>query len=232
MKYFYKADINSNYLNPEESHYAIRVLRLKEGEECIAFNGKDIQQSARCVNPDPKKTELEIIETKNIEIPAYRRIHIAISPTKKMDKMEWFIEKCIEVGIGKITFLKSDHGIRNKIKLERVNKLVLSAGRQSGNFYLPEINDLTDMKQLIKNSKEERKFIAHVDPENDFTIMDVADKNSDFLILIGPEGDFSQNEIELAHKNGFHSLSLGKSRLRTETAGLIACVQLNFLLNN
>ena len=231
MKHFYKPDIESNFLNPEESHYAVRVLRLNKGEECIVFNGKETVQKAICINPDPNKMELRIIDTEIRKVPAYRQIHIAISPTKKMDKMEWFVEKCIEIGIGKITFLKTDHGIRNKLRIDRLNKLVLSAGRQSGNFYLPEIIALNDFKTLIDQSKESNKFIAHVDTKNELSVYDLKKTSSDFLILIGPEGDFSDNEIELAHKNGFRSLSLGKSRLRTETAGLVACVQLNYLIN-
>ena len=154
-------------------------------------------------------------------------IHIAISPTKNADRIEWFVEKAVEFGIDEITLLECDHTERQHINIDRLEKVAISAMKQSLKAKLPSIHSLTSFRNLTHDAKALEKYIAHVDSENPIQLKNLVARGSSYLVLIGPEGDFSREELTLAKSLGFKKISLGPSRLRTETAGLAACHILN-----
>jgi 16S rRNA (uracil1498-N3)-methyltransferase len=156
------------------------------------------------------------------------RIHIAVAPTKNMNRMEWFLEKAVEMGVDKISFFIGEHSERTIIKRERLEKIMVSALKQSLKAYMPELNENADFRELV-NSNETKKFIAYCKPDGRTSIKESYNKGEDVLILIGPEGDFSEKEVELALNNGFQAITLGESRLRTETAALFALQSIHFV---
>ena len=149
-------------------------------------------------------------------------VHLVIAPTKSHDRIEWFVEKSIEIGVSRISFIKTDRTLRKKINIDRINRIALSAMKQSGQFYLPIVNNLDSFNNVISKISEEQRFIAHLEDEKREKISDIYDRSNDCCIMIGPEGDFTIEEIDLAKKNNFKNITLGNSRLRTETAGVYA----------
>ena len=196
----------------------------------MSFDGRGNLQKLLVLKTESGKLEVSIIENIEFKVEKDYKVHIAIGPTKKMDRMEWFVEKCIEIGVDEISFLDCRHSIRHKVKEDRMGKIILSAARQSGNFNLPIWNPMVKFEKLVASSQANQKFIAYVDKDNPMAFDNVKKDKGEYLILIGPEGDFSQEEIQLALKSNFMALSLGPSRLRTETAGIVACNLLNFIL--
>jgi 16S rRNA (uracil1498-N3)-methyltransferase len=231
MQLFYIPDITNekNYtLSESESKHAIRVLRLKEGDSLTLVNGKGTFYNAIIIKDNPKKCEVNIIGIRKEE-NSKPTLHIAIAPTKNNDRTEWFIEKSTEIGIKEITPTLCKHSERKKIKQERFVKTAISAMKQSLKATLPKINELTSFKELVNQSFEGEKYIAHCYQENQLHYKDLYKKGENSLILIGPEGDFSQDEVALAIKNGFEPITFGESRLRTETAGIVACTTFNLI---
>jgi 16S rRNA (uracil1498-N3)-methyltransferase len=226
---FYQPKIDEGILNldAEESRHAIKVLRMAKGDELHITDGKGFFYTARINQNDPKKCGFETVEKKQISKRKYQ-IHIAIAPTKNADRMEWFVEKAVEIGVDKITFFQSKNSERKTINLERVEKIAISAMKQSQQTWLPTIKGVVTFKEILKDLAAQ-KFIAHVDSQNPVHLKDVAKPNDHYLVLIGPEGDFSHEELELASQNNFQKVSLGSNRLRTETAGLVACEIMNLV---
>jgi 16S rRNA (uracil1498-N3)-methyltransferase len=223
LNLFYLPEITSGhlYLDAEESRHVIKVLRKVPGDELTVTDGKGAFYEVRITTSDPKKCEFEIIGKK--EIPEKSHFtHIAIAPTKNADRMEWFVEKSVEIGIDRITFFQSKNSERKTVNLDRVQKIAISAMKQSQQARLPAISGVISFLEAIKE-KADQKFIAYVDFENPMHLKNVAKPNSSYLVLIGPEGDFSKEEIDLSLKNNFEKVSLGPNRLRTETAGVVAC---------
>src|SRR5690606_23300423 len=177
-----------------------------------------------------KSVEIEIRELiENHEERPYKT-HIAIAPTKNMERMEFFMEKATEIGMDEISFLKTFHSERKNINLDRCRKILVSAVKQSLKAYIPQLNDLVKFNDFVKENHLENKLIAHCDEgfeRKEFK--NILQPKENYLILIGPEGDFSKDEIELAEKNGFTGISLGDQRLRTETAALNAVFGLNWV---
>jgi 16S rRNA (uracil1498-N3)-methyltransferase len=197
----------------------------------LGFDGRGSMQLMTCKNANPKNLEVDIHETKSISKPRDFRIHIAIAPTKQMERTEWFIEKCVEIGIDEISFLKSRYSVRDVIKAERVEKTILAAARQSGNFIFPKWNPVVSIESFMRDhNPDAAKYMAHLNEADQKHFRDIPKGRPEYLILIGPEGDFSEEEVEMAKNAGFESLSLGKSRLRTETAGIVACTAINTLV--
>ena len=225
MHLFYIPGVSGNsiQLDETESKHAIRVLRLEKGEKVNVVDGKGGFYLAEIADANPKKCLLQVLDTK---IEFGKRdfyLHIAIAPTKNNDRFEWFLEKVTEIGIDEITPLITEHSERKTVNTERFEKILVSAVKQSVKAYLPKLNQPVTFKELVKNAAEEKKFIAYVDENHRDHLKNRVQNNDNVLILIGPEGDFSKTEIELALKNGFVPVSLGASRLRTETAGVVAC---------
>lgn len=230
MQIFYTPDIAQHPVLPEEeSGHAVRVLRLKEGDEILLTDGKGSFYRASILQAHPKHTSVEIRE-KTDQPPLWPvRIHIAVAPTKNMDRMEWFAEKATEIGIDEITCLHCRYSERKEIKTGRLEKILVSAMKQSQKARIPKLNGITPFNAFVAQPFNGRKFIAHCEKEEKELLKNSCLPGEDVLILIGPEGDFSTEEIELALRHGFKPVSLGESRLRTETAALVACQTVHFL---
>ncbi|WP_321342735.1 16S rRNA (uracil(1498)-N(3))-methyltransferase [uncultured Draconibacterium sp.] len=225
MQLFYVPNISGAevILNETESKHAIRVLRLNEGDQIELIDGKGGFYRARITNANPKKCKLSIIDSQTEFGKKDFHLHIAIAPTKNIDRTEWFLEKCTEIGIDEITPLLSEHSERKVIKPERLEKILVSAMKQSVKAYLPRLNELTKFSDLLQQATETKKYIAHCNEGEKPHLKNVVKPGEKVLILIGPEGDFSPEEVNLALQSGFKAISLGDARLRTETAGVVAC---------
>ncbi|MBP7507653.1 MAG: 16S rRNA (uracil(1498)-N(3))-methyltransferase [Prolixibacteraceae bacterium] len=225
MNIFYTPDISgSSYtLDETESKHCIRVLRFSKGDKLILVDGIGNKFEARIFDPNPKKCSVEIIsKTTEFEKRIYF-LHVAIAPTKNIDRFEWFVEKATEIGIDEITPLLCEHSERKQINIERIEKVIVSAMKQSLKAYKPVLNNLTNFGAFCRMENQGLKFVAHCDEGNKHHLFDLVKPSERVTILIGPEGDFSAAEIEAAVNFGFKEVSLGNSRLRTETAGIVAC---------
>ena len=213
-------------LTAEESKHAIKVLRKKEGDMLNFTDGKGNLFIAEITIADNRKTSVRIIKSEQKPKQHNYHLHIAISPTKNMDRFEWFLEKATEIGIDEITPIICSRSERKILKKERCNRIMLSSMKQSLKFHLPKLNEAIDLKEFLKQDFNGNKYIAHCEKTEKVALKD-AELKENTLILIGPEGDFSLNEIEIALQNTFKAVSLGTSRLRTETAGIVAVHTLN-----
>ena len=212
----------------------MRVLRYDRGDEILLTDGRGTTYHARITNPHPRHCEFEILSQEKQEKTHNIYLHVAIAPTKNIERLEWMVEKCTEIGVDEITPLLCRFSERKNLRNDRLEKIILSAAKQSLTPYLPKLNELTDFATLMemygKEAKGERreargldKYIAHCYKDEKRELKDALQKGKDVLILIGPEGDFSEQEVEMAIANGFVPVGLGRSRLRTETAGVVAC---------
>lgn len=228
MQLFYAPDISRKpELPEEESRHATRVLRLSEGDMITVTDGKGFFYRAAISAISGKRTLLTIQETIPQEKLWKGHIHIGMAPTKNMDRTEWLTEKATEIGFDELSFLLCRFSERKVIKTERVHKIAVSAMKQSLKARLPDIHEMIGFGKFIKQKFPEQKFIAHCYEGDKPLLKDVIQPGKDAVILIGPEGDFSEEEVRLAIENGFRPVSLGKSRLRTETAALVATHILN-----
>ena len=225
MQLFYVPNISGSeiILDETESKHAIRVLRLQKGNRVQVVDGKGGFYETEIIDSNPKRCRLSIVNSTLEFGKKDFHLHIAIAPTKNIDRFEWFLEKATEIGIDEITPLLTSHSERKTVNPERLEKILVSAMKQSLKAYLPQLHELTTFKELIINNKTENKFIAYCDEIQKIHLKDLVAKGNNTLILIGPEGDFSPEEVKLAIENGFKVVSLGESRLRTETAGIVAC---------
>ena len=228
MQIFYHKNVESeNYLVEEEARHASQVLRKKAGDIIFVTNGYG--KLFECILTSTSKNRCDFTINKIIKNQIERRkIHIAVAPTKNIDRMEWMLEKCTEIGVNEFSFISTKRTERNKLNKERLDKIVISAMKQSVNFHLPTINDIVSFKEFINRTKDIKgeKFIAYVDNENQSTLFQLSNKKDDSIVLIGPEGDFTDDELKLAINNNFRNVSLGSNRLRTETACFIAAASL------
>ena len=221
---FYCPDILDSFtLSEEESQHAVRVLRLQSGDELEVVDGAGGYYRAVITNPHPKHCEFQIKETITEYGKRDYRLHIAIAPTKNIERLEWFIEKCTEIGIDEITPVICRFSERKIIKPERLEKIIVSAAKQSLKAYFPILNPMCSFRDFIQQTTVSQKFIAHCYEQDKQLLQQVYQKSSDAVILIGPEGDFSPEEVQAAIQHQFQPVSLGSSRLRTETAGVVAC---------
>lgn len=210
-------------LDEEESAHCVRVLRYTRGDEILLTNGKGVTIEARITNPHPKHCEFEVLRADQQRKSHDFYLHIAIAPTKNVERLEWALEKCTEIGVDEITPLLCRFSERKQLRTDRLQKIILSAAKQSLTPYLPKLNELTDYDAFVRQAKEETRFIAHCYKDEKRELKDAIQQGKSALVLIGPEGDFSEQEVELALQHGFVPVGLGKSRLRTETAAVVAC---------
>ncbi|MBT6673571.1 MAG: 16S rRNA (uracil(1498)-N(3))-methyltransferase [Lentimicrobiaceae bacterium] len=225
MNLFYSSNINvpQTVLGVEESKHIIRVLRKTENDEILFTDGKGFFYECRITDANPKRCVIEVIN-KEEGMDIYGcKLHIAIAPTKNITRLETFLEKATEIGIQDITPLICHQSERKEVKIERLQKIIISAMKQSLKSKLPKLNNAIKFEQFVKNDFLGQKFIAYIDNGVKMQLSDCMKPNEDTLILIGPEGDFSKEEVKLATSLGYIPVSLGKSRLRTETAGIVAC---------
>ncbi len=225
MHIFYIPGIDGNeiLMNEVESKHAVRVLRLNQGDKVKIADGAGSFYTAEITEPNPKRCKLSVISIQKEYEKRPFYLHMAVAPTKNIDRFEWFLEKATEIGIDEITPLLCEHSERKVIKPERLEKILVSAMKQSVKAYLPKLNSMTGFDKFILQNRPGQKFIAHCHDADLQHLKDKATKGSDVTILIGPEGDFSLTEVSSAKDAGFTEISLGKSRLRTETAGVAAC---------
>lgn len=230
MHVFYTPDIQTKTELPEEeAQHCIRVLRLTAGDKITLTDGKGNFYRAEISAATNKRCLVNIIETIYQEPLWPCHLHIAMAPTKNMDRNEWFAEKATEIGFDELTFLNCRFSERKVIKTERIEKILVSAIKQSLKARLPVLNEMTDFDKFISRDFKGQKFIAHCYEGEKPLLRDVLQKGEDALVLIGPEGDFSEEEVKKAIEKGFIPISLGKSRLRTETAALVACHTMNLM---
>ncbi len=231
MHLFYTPDLQSDIyrLSEEESKHCVRVLRLAEGDILNLADGKGLFCEAVITSAHPKACELKIVDKKSDFGKREFRLIMAVSPTKNIDRYEWFLEKATEIGIDAIIPLIGRYSERKEIKPERLEKVIVSAIKQSIKAYLPQLQQTQSFKTVIKIPFPGQKFIAHCYAGEKVFLRDAVTKGNDVLILIGPEGDFSVEEVESAIMEGFVPVSLGDSRLRTETAALVACHTVNLI---
>ena len=227
MYLFYCPDIETKQtLSEEESGHCVRVLRYSVGDEILITDGKGTTYTARITNPHPKHCDFEILSREKQEPHHHFHLHIAVAPTKNIERLEWAIEKCVEIGVDEITPLLCRFSERKQLRTDRLEKIILSAAKQSLTPYLPVLHELTPYDEFIRRQKPVvslQKFIAHCYKEDKRVLKNEIERGRDVLVLIGPEGDFSEQEIAAALAAGFIPVSLGNSRLRTETAAVVAC---------
>ena len=231
MHTFYTPDINGKIhrLDKQESQHCINVLRLQEDDKITLIDGKGGYYKAKIKTGDSHKCTIEIISSKYKFGKKNFRLHIAIAPTKNISRLEWFLEKATEIGIDEITPLLCERSERKTIRNERLDKVIVSAMKQSGRAYKPKLNRTTKFSEFVSVKHSFNKFIAWCDKKSNPELKELVTKGENILILIGPEGDFSSEEVNQATKNGFLSIQMGTSRLRTETAGIVACFTVNLI---
>lgn len=235
-RFFYVPDAaQTNELPQEEATHALRVLRLQCGDEINLMDGIGNFYQALVSLTTNKRCVYEIKETLPQKTAWHGHIHIAIAPTKMMERIEWMAEKCTEIGWDELSFLHCKFSERKTIRVDRIDKIVISAVKQSHKAWKPIVNDMVSFKEFVSTPRPGRKFICHCYEEVDkidlFTELQKPwnedEHAADVTILVGPEGDFSIDEVKLALEHGYESVSLGTSRLRTETAGLMAVAMSN-----
>jgi len=231
MYLFYSPLINQgqNILGEQESWHCTRVLRLAEGGIIHLTDGRGNLYKCVIRYSDPKQCIVNVVSVQKEYLKRKNYLHIGIAPTKSMDRFEWFLEKATEIGIDEITPVFCAHSERIRIKTERLQKILVAAMKQSLKAYLPKLNEPSNLKNLVDLDFTGQRFIAFCESGEEDELQKVYQKGANALILIGPEGDFSPDEIALAKKQGFIPISLGKSRLRTETAGIVACHTITLL---
>lgn len=232
MNLFYAPNITSKTdfytFDKDESRHIIKSLRKKNGDILFLTDGRGNRFEAKIISSDPKHTQVKILSSTKENKRPYR-IHVAIAPIKSNDRFEWFLEKAVETGIDEITPLLTRYSERKKINLNRYDKIIVSAMKQSLQVYKPKLNDLTRFEQFItQDYRQSQKFMAYCQAEQSMT--DTFSKEQNILILIGPEGGFSDEEVRKAQANGFIPVKISPNRLRTETAGLVALVTTHLLL--
>ena len=229
MQLFYQPGIPDGiqYLDSDESRHAVKVLRLKEGDSLSLTDGKGRFYDAKIVRADFPQCTFQILNTRVQPLKNFQ-VHIAIAPTKNADRIEWFVEKAVELGIDEVSFLLCKNSERKSVNMERLEKIAISAMKQSQQAWFPVLNALAPFKSVLVSSSTQ-KFIAIIDLQNPQHLKTLARPGGNYLVLIGPEGDFSMEELQMALDNGFQKVSLGNTRLRTETAGLAACHILNLM---
>ncbi|MDP2235608.1 MAG: 16S rRNA (uracil(1498)-N(3))-methyltransferase [Bacteroidales bacterium] len=225
MHIFYLPEATEGYVNlpEEESKHCVRVLRLEAGDKMLVTNGKGNLYDAILIDAHPKKAIAELSVPKKGYDHWPFHLHIAIAPTKNIERLEWFLEKGTEIGVDEISLFTSFHSERRIVKTERLEKIMIAAMKQSLKSRLPKLNNVVSFEKFVKSNRTGQKFIAWIDDKVKENLIDVCLPETDCTIIIGPEGDFSQDEVKLAIENGFKPISLGKARLRTETAALASC---------
>ncbi len=229
MNLYYQPGISHGvtHLDADESKHCVRVLRKKSGDTVTVTDGLGFYYDVVITQADARQCHFEI-QKKTAERKRPFSIHIAISPTKNPDRIEWFVEKATELGIDKITLINCANTERSHIKTERLRKIAISAMKQSLKATLPAISEgLLSFGEVVTTRDEEHRCIAHVDDTNPLHLRDAVARGTSCCVLIGPEGDFSPDELQSASRHNFRKVSLGPSRLRTETAGVAACCVLN-----
>ena len=232
MQLFYNPNIAENdstfNFDKDESRHIVKVLRKKVGDLLHITNGKGWLFTAELTNADQKRCSANII-SQNLQVKRNFHLHLAVAPTKMNDRYEWFLEKATEIGIEEITPIICDNSERKVVKLERFEKIIQSAMKQSLQCYLPKLNTPISFSAFLNQDYSSHKYIAHCEDTNKRSLKSQLRADENCIILIGPEGDFSLKEIEMALAKNYSPITLGETRLRTETAAIAACHSLAFI---
>ena len=236
-RYFYVPDAPMrNELPDEEAQHAIRVLRLSAGDEIYLMDGQGCFYLANVTFTSNKHCLYDIQKALPQKKSWLGHIQLAIAPTKMMERMEWMAEKATEVGFDELSFISCRFSERHKLRVDRIDKIVVSAIKQSRKAWKPIVNEMASFEEFVKQPREGVKFIAHcyneIERKDLFDELMKQESDAAITVLIGPEGDFSIDEVQMAMAHGYESISLGNSRLRTETAGLMAVVMANLVRRN
>lgn len=236
VRFFFDPDIKGE-LPEEEARHAVKVLRLTAGDTIYLMDGKGSYYEAEITTATGHRCFYKVMEEQPQPAAWTGHLHLAMAPTKMMERVEWFAEKASEIGFDELSFLNCANSERRVVKCERVNKILIAGMKQSHKAWKPVLNEMTDFKKFIESPREGQKFICHCHANEDIGeettsvrpfLLDILQKGEPATVLIGPEGDFSIEEVKFALTKGYQSVSLGKSRLRTETAALVAvhCMQI------
>lgn len=225
MNVFYlpEAQIGSISFPEEESKHIVKVLRMKEGDTFCVTNGKGSLFDAELIDAHPKRAMAILSNQRKGYDNRNFRLSIAMAPTKLNERTEWFLEKATEIGVDEVRFFASFHSERRAANIDRFKKIVVSAMKQSVKSNMPKLEEIQSFDKLVKQDFNGQKFIAWIDDDVKEQLCDLYQKGSNVIVLIGPEGDFSKEEVKLAKEYGFIPVSLGDARLRTETAAVVAC---------
>lgn len=231
MHLFYTPDISGdNYqLSEEESKHASRVLRLTVGDEIILTDGRGTWMPSEIIDDHPKRCLIRIKERIEKYQPSSYYLHMAVAPTKNISRFEWYLEKATEIGIQRITPILTAHSERKDIKTNRLEKVITSAMKQSLKAWHPKLDKMIKLEAFLTQEFPAKKFIASCEAPQSERLENFLNAGESALILVGPEGGFSPEEIALSQKNGFQAISISKSRLRTETAAIVACHSIAFI---
>jgi 16S rRNA (uracil1498-N3)-methyltransferase len=231
MHLFYTPELQGEFytLCEQESKHCIKVLRLQMGDEVRLSNGKGSLFRATLTNDDPRACEVRITEELKDFGKRHYQLHIAIAPTKNINRYEWFLEKATEIGIDEITPLICSRSERKVVRVDRLEKVITSAVKQSIKAFHPVLHEAQSFKAFLQNDLSAQKYIAYVEEGEHPELSTLYTPGKDVIILIGPEGDFSPEEVKMALEQGYKTVSLGKSRYRTETAGIVACHTVSLL---
>lgn len=221
-------DLSTFTLDKQESTHLIKVLRKNPGDEVMVTNGKGLMLTTTIVNAQADAAELKIVSCRK-KHRRMHRTHLVVAPPKQADRYEWLLEKATEIGVDEITPVFCARSERDKINKNRLEKIILAAMKQSQRAYLPKLNEGISYEDYISQPHEGLLFIAHCHEEEKLDLKRRIAPDKDITILVGPEGDFTEEEVDTAYEKGFYPVSLGEYRLRTETAALVACATVNFV---
>ncbi len=226
MQLFYTPKLDKSVsqftLSEEESRHLTKVLRKKEGDEIYTTNGKGYIFTAKIITADIKACKAQVISVDK-KLQKMHWLHMVVAPTKNIDRFEWFLEKVTEIGVNEITPIICERSERKVLKPERLNKILQAAMKQSLRAYLPKLNKAVTFSEFMEKDHQGLLFIAHCQEGEKMELKRRVAADKDITIMIGPEGDFSDAEIDMAYEKGFYPVSLGEYRLRTETAAIVAC---------
>ena len=231
MQLFYQPELDLAHpaLPPDESRHCVQVLRRQAGDAITVVDGRGTYYEAVITEPSTKRCGFAVEHTRH-EVARPFRVHLAVAPTKNLDRMEWLVEKLVEVGVDQFSFIRCAHSERSVLKTERLVKKAVAAMKQAGRATLPVIDELRPFAAFLKSPvKQQQRFVAYVDFDNPILLKQAAQPEGSYVVLVGPEGGFSEAELDQARQAGYHGVSLGGYRLRTETAGLVAGLTLNLI---
>lgn len=232
MNYFYHPRLDNSVtlfsFSPEESRHIVKVLRKKEGDTLKITNGQGYLFTAEITAADAKRCAAKVLDARK-SIPPRSELHLAVAPTKRLERFQWFLEKATEIGVSQVTPILCQRSERRKFSADRLQRVIQEAMKQSLRTFLPKLNDPVPYEEFLLRQHEALRFIAHCEKDEKMDLKRRVAADQDVVILIGPEGDFTRGEIDAAYERGFLPVALGESRLRTETAALVACVTVNLI---
>lgn len=234
MNYFYHPSLDNSVsqfsLDAEESRHIVKVLRRQAGDRLTITNGKGYLFTAEILEASPKRCTARVLETKKTPPPHYE-LHLAVAPPKRVERFQWFLEKATEIGVSHITPLICERSERQTLPVERLQRVIQEAMKQSLQTFLPQLEDPVPLAAYLEREQPVLRFIAHCEDDEKMDLKRRVAADKDTVVLIGPEGDFTPSEIKAAYERGFVPVSLGRNRLRTETAALVACMTINMINN-